>query len=210
MSSCTVHHWLCIFYYCYYFPFLFCPTELSLSQPTSFTFLPPNCLPQPSGVDRRGTSERLCGAEPPAGLNHNKARRTSDRKIQVSARKCQESIKFHCTRYTAVNTNREKHNSGINTNENGLVKPQIYRRYLSDEKPSEEPLSSHSRKKQTLVQDRACSLKSRLQESWRPKRVFQFYVADHFTLLSATHESQLSWICLNHFSTTKLPLVLFL
>lgn len=31
------HHLLCIFYY--WFPFLFCPTKLSLSQPTSFTFV---------------------------------------------------------------------------------------------------------------------------------------------------------------------------
>lgn len=81
------------------------------------------------------------------GIENLKARGASDRKIQVSTRKCQESIKFLCTKYTAVNTNREKKSSGTNTNETKLVKPKIYRRYLSDEKPSEEPLGSHSRKK---------------------------------------------------------------
>lgn len=73
--------------------------------------------------------------------------RTSERKIQVSTTKCQESIKFLHAKYTAVNTNREKRNFGTNTNKTKLVKPKIYRRYVSDEKPSAEALSSHSRQK---------------------------------------------------------------
>jgi len=81
------------------------------------------------------------------GIETLKARRTPDRKIQVSTRKCWESLKFLCTKYTAVNTNREQHSFGTHTNETKLVKPKIYRRYLSDEKPSEEPLGSHGRKK---------------------------------------------------------------
>lgn len=80
-------------------------------------------------------------------MENLKAWRTSERKIQVSTTKCQESIKFFRAKYTAVNTDREKHNFGTNTNETKLVKPNIYRRYVSDEKPSAAALSSHSRHK---------------------------------------------------------------
>lgn len=80
-------------------------------------------------------------------MENLKAWRTSERKIQVSTTECQESIEFFRVKHTAVNTDREKHNSGTNTNETKLVKPKIYRRYVSDEKPSAKTLSSHSRQK---------------------------------------------------------------
>ena len=39
VSNYIVHHWFCIFFYCYYkFPFLFCPIKLLLPQPMNFSF----------------------------------------------------------------------------------------------------------------------------------------------------------------------------
>lgn len=52
------------------FLFPLCLIKLSLSQATSFYFFPPDSLPHPTGGQGRA-SERLCGAELPAGLNHN-------------------------------------------------------------------------------------------------------------------------------------------
>lgn len=53
----------------YYFPLLFCPIKLPLSQPTDFTFFIPPVSLLPFGLGR-GVSEQMCGVYP-AGLNHN-------------------------------------------------------------------------------------------------------------------------------------------
>lgn len=144
------------------------------------------------------------------GIDNLKARRTSNRKIQVSTRKRQESIKLLCTKYTAVNTNRDKHSFGTNTNETKLVKPKIYRRYLSDEKPSEEPLGSHSRKKANTGSRQSTQFAKQTARELRTSESssFLFLIISPFFLQHM--KNQLSWICLNHFSTTKLPLVLLL
>jgi len=51
VSNRIVPHLFCVVFYryYYYFPFLFRPIQLSLSQPTSFTFSS-DSLPHPSGV----------------------------------------------------------------------------------------------------------------------------------------------------------------
>lgn len=66
VSNCIVHHLFCIFYYYnfyyYYFPFLFCPSKLSLSQPMHFaSFFFHNIFsPNPTAVEGREKQVSSC------------------------------------------------------------------------------------------------------------------------------------------------------